>query len=369
MRYPLKGTMSATFPPIARRSWTILIVLAVLATACTGDSNASPATTSSSTTTSTTTPTSTSSTTVPPTTESSAPLASTDPWAIDVPGDDFDGVLLGFATGLTRAERAPRFRQIEADAGRPYDIGHVFHAWDLAIPTEDDLMHLEDGRLLMISWNGTDTKEIVAGDHDEWIRRQAEGVRDLDRRVLLRWLWEMDGNRRRAWVHSGPDYVAAWNHVRSIFAEVGATNAEWVWCPNEFLFAEGSDPEVWYPGDDEVDWLCADGYNWGTSVASPDWADFGDIFRDFHEWASEKDLPIIIGETGVGEAEPGAKADWIRTIPDRLETDLPEVDALVWFDIDFTDFGFDDFRVDTSPESYDAWLEISNDDRLNAVQR
>ena len=55
---------------------------------------------------------------------------------------DLDGALLGLSTGLSRAERAPRFRTLEADAGRQFDIGHVFHAWDAAIPTEDDLMHL-----------------------------------------------------------------------------------------------------------------------------------------------------------------------------------------------------------------------------------
>lgn len=354
--------------PLRRRLAATLVVVALAAAACSGsDDAAQTTTTTTSSTTSTTTTTIT--TTTDAATTPDEVVAGDDPWAIDAPGADLDGVLLGFATGLTTAERAPRYRQIEADAGRAYDIGHVFHAWDKAIPTVDDLMHLEDGRLLMISWNGTDTIEIAGGVHDDWIREQARAVADLERRVLLRWLWEMDGNRRRAWVHSGPDFVAAWNHVRTIFFEEGATNAEWVWCPNEFLFHDGGDPDIWYPGDEAVDWLCADGYNWGTSVDSPEWTDFGEMFRDFHDWAAPRGLPMMIGETGVAEAEPGAKADWIRTIPDELENELPEIDALVWFDIDWTDFGFDDFRVDTSPESYDAWIEISNDSRLNAVQR
>ena len=292
-----------------------------------------------------------------------------DPWDTMVPDADFEGALLGFSTGLSNAERAPRFRQIIEDAGRDYDIGHVFHRWDLPIPTADDLMHIEDGRLLMISWNGTDTRQIAAGDHDDWIRTQAEAVRDLDRRVLLRWLWEMDGNRRRDWVYSGPDYVAAWNHIRGIFDEVGASNAEFVWCPNEFLFWDGGDPEPWYPGDDNVDWLCADGYNWPNTTQSPEWVDFVDIFGDFYAWAAQKDLPIMIGETGVGEAEPGAKAEWIRSIPRLLESEMPEIDAVGWFDKDFTSFGHNDWRVDTSPESYDAWIEISNDPYLNPLGR
>lgn len=300
-------------------------------------------------------------------TTTSEAVTSDDPlYSVDA---DLEGALLGFSTGLSRAERAPRFRQIEADAGRHYDIGHVFHAWDMAIPTEDDLMHLDEDRLLMISWNGTDTKEIVAGQHDEWIRSQAEAVKDLERPLLLRWLWEMDGNRRRAWVHSGPDYVAAWNHVRGVFDEVGAENAQFVWCPNEFLFWEGGDPDAWYPGDDNVDWICADGYNWSNTIDSDEWVSLVDIFGDFVEWAAPRGKPIMIGETGVGEAEPGAKAAWLRDIPIVLREELPEIDAVVYFDKDFRDAGHNDWRVDTSPESYDAWLEISNDPWLNPFDR
>jgi len=278
---------------------------------------------------------------------------------------DLDGALLGVSTGLSRAERAPRFEQLEADAGRQLDIGHVFHSWDTAIPTVDDLFHLEAGRILMISWNGTDTIEIQNGQHDEWITQQATAVRDLGEPVMMRWLWEMDGRRRVEWVHSAEEFVGAWLHVRSIFDEVGATNAEFVWCPNEFLFWEGGDPDPWYPGDDHVDWICADGYNWADSVDSPEWVDFNDIFGDFIEWAEPRNKPIVIGETGSNEGEAGAKADWFRNLPSILENDLPQIDAVVYFDKDFRDFGHEDWRVDTTEESYEAWLDLSRNPYFN----
>jgi hypothetical protein len=282
---------------------------------------------------------------------------------------DLEGALLGISTGLSKAERAPRFRAVENDADRRYDIGHVFHAWDKAIPTVDDLMHLDEDRILMISWNGTDTREIASGQHDEWIRSQAAAVRDLEEPLLLRWLWEMDGNRRRTWVHSGPDYVTAWLHVRNLFDEVGADNAQFVWCPNESLFADGGDPDAWYPGDDKVDWLCADGYNWGTSIDSLEWLAMDIIFADFIEWAAPHNLPIMIGETGAAEAELGAKAAWLREIPEILRSELSDVDAIVYFDKDFTGAGHQDWRVDTSDETYAAWLEISADPWLNPFDR
>ena len=282
---------------------------------------------------------------------------------------DLDGALLGVSTGLTNAERNPRFLQLEADAGRQFDIGHVFHSWTTPIPTADDLAHIDAGRILMISWNGTDTIEIQQGAHDAWITQQAESVRDLGQPVLLRWLWEMDGNRRRAWVHSPEDFVAAWLQVRSIFDEVGATNAQFVWCPNEFLFWEGGDPDPWYPGDEHVDWLCADGYNWADSTASPEWVTADEIFGDFVDWAAPRNKPILIGETGSNEGEPGAKGQWLAELPEILERDLPEVDAVVYFDKDFREFGHNDWRVDTSESSYEGWLELAADPWLNPLDR
>lgn len=310
---------------------------------------------------------STSSTAAPTTSTDNRPDApSSDP--LDFAGRGNVGTLLGLSTGLSRAERGPRWDQLQRDANRSYDIGHVFHAWDKAIPTVDDLKHIDEDRLLMISWNGTDTKEIAAGKHDEWIEQQADAVRDLQRPVLLRWLWEMDGIRRRDWVYSGPDYVAAWNHIRAIFTERGATNALFVWCPNEFLFQDGSDPEPWYPGDDNVDWLCADGYNWADTTESDEWIGLTEIFGDFYAWAEPKGKPIMIGETGVAEAEPGAKAAWFASLAESIEADMPEIDALVYFDKDFTEFGHPDWRVDTSEQSYAAWLELSADPWFNPLQ-
>ncbi len=282
---------------------------------------------------------------------------------------DLDGALLGVSTGLTRAEREPRFASLEQAARRQFDIGHVFHAWDDAIPTNDDLMHLEDGRILMISWNGTDTIEIQDGVHDDWIRTQATSVADLEQPVMLRWLWEMDANRRRDWVHSGEDFVGAWNHIRAIFTEVGADNAQFVWCPNEFLFWDDGDPEPWYPGDENVDWLCADGYNWQDSVAHPEWISFDDIFGDFLTWAEPRGLPIVIGETGSNEAadDPEGKADWLRSLPEILENELPAIDAVVYFDKDFTFQGHPDWRLDTTEPSFAAWNEIANDPYFNPL--
>jgi hypothetical protein len=162
--------------PMTRvRFAALMLMLALALTACPQSSDdANPdASTSTEGTASTELATSSAPTSsaVPTTTTSTIPTPPV--WNAVQPGPGNSGAFLGLSTGLFRSERAPRFRSIEEASGRTYDIGHVFHAWDMAIPTSDDLMHISDNRLLMISWNGTDTIEIAAGDHDDWIRTQA----------------------------------------------------------------------------------------------------------------------------------------------------------------------------------------------------
>lgn len=63
--------------------------------------------------------------------------------------------------------------------------------------------------------------------------------------------------------HQWVAFRALWRHVHAVFEDEGATAVEWVWCPTNWAFAPRSrrDPLTWYPGDDVVDWLCADGYS------------------------------------------------------------------------------------------------------------
>jgi len=79
---------------------------------------------------------------------------------------------------------------------------------------------------------------------------------------------------------------------------VRAVNVAMVWCPN----AEDTPAAGWnhwmryYPGDDQVDWVCADVYA-GTRLAP-----LGDLLQPFLSWARTRPKPIVIGEFGVARA-------------------------------------------------------------------
>ena len=117
----------------------------------------------------------------------------------------------------------------------------------------------------MISWNGkTLNLAIGLGQYDDMIRSRAQAVKALGEKVLIRWMWEMDGREKAENTQHPALYIAAWRHIHDVFAEEGASNVQWVWCPNAtaFRIEDDRNAPAYYPGDDYVDWICADGYNW-----------------------------------------------------------------------------------------------------------
>ncbi len=146
--------------------------------------------------------------------------------------------------------------------------------------------------------------------------------------MFLEWRWEMDRPNLRAQTHSGADYVRAWDHIRAIFAAAGVRNAAWVWCPTAAGFADGR-AAAFYPGDAEVDWICADAYPEYGQQAS-----FAATVSPFLRWASHHDRPVMIGEFGVPVSYGDARrARWLRAAR-QVVLASPQIKALLYFDAD-----------------------------------
>ncbi|MEV4411562.1 beta-mannanase [Catellatospora sp. NPDC049609] len=229
--------------------------------------------------------------------------------------------------------------------GRDLTIAHSFHPWREDFPSTYDYELVHRGMLLMVSWAGTDTRSIMTGVYDEEIRRRAEAVRSFRVPFLLRYRWEMDRPNLQNVVHSPEDFVAAWKRVRRIFTEVGATNAAWVWCPHADGFIDGR-AQPYYPGDDEVDWICADVYP-GQEMYS-----FTELMAPVLEFSRQRPRPLLIGEFGVERKERGVRAAWFDDMRAILHQH-PQIKGVVYFS----------GKQDTRPK-YDTTL----DGELDAIQ-
>ena len=238
------------------------------------------------------------------------------------------GAYLGAWVGpdvFTQANEILAVQQLQGQLGRKLAIVHTYLQWQAPFPTLSDLTFLSQGSMLLISWAGTDTRQIVSGADDSWIRTRARQVKALGKPVFLEWRWEMDRPNLRSQVHSGAEYVAAWDHIRAVFAAVGVRNAAWVWCPTANGFSDGQ-AAAFYPGSNEVDWICADAYPAYGSTAS-----FASTVTAFLGWASHYDKPVMIGEFGVPVSDGAQRARWLRAAQRVVVAD-PQVKALLYFD-------------------------------------
>jgi hypothetical protein len=216
--------------------------------------------------------------------------------------------------------------RLQQDIGRRLAIVHVYHLWQDPFPSPSDLTFLRQGSTLLLSWSGTDTRAIAAGSYDSMIRQRARAIKDLGKQIFLEWRWEMDRPGLQAQIHSPADYIAAWDHIRSIFAQEHVTNVGWVWCPTANGFATGQ-AAAYYPGNHEVDWVCADAYPGYGSYRS-----FANVVAPFLSWASRHRKPVMIGEYGVPDTYGAQqRAQWLLDAVQTVRAD-PQIKALVYFD-------------------------------------
>ncbi len=184
---------------------------------------------------------------------------------------------------------------------RPLAIEHFYYRFDASPIDGREQRTIERGAIPLVSWNDTDPRTILDGSQDAYVRAAARRFAALPGRVLLRFGWEMD--RPTDTSTDAAAYVQMWRRMRTLFAEEGADRVEWIWCPTDWAFnpASGRTPQRWYPGDDAVDWLCADGY--GFYPETPTWTSFETTLGFFYRWAEGRGKPIMIGETGAIIAE------------------------------------------------------------------
>lgn len=206
----------------------------------------------------------------------------------------------------------------------------------------------------------SELEDLDSGQYDEFFRQWARAASDHGGRLLLRPGFEMNGEWF-SWSGDPARFVQVWRRVHEIFRREGATNVEWIWCPNVVSIPRTpeNDMNLYYPGDDVVDWVAVDGYNFGDHHSQwHRWTSFREIFEEVLDDFRRRypDKPIMIAETGSAPGRPGQRAAWIRGAWSWLGT-RRSVRAVIWFNYDKRREGEQNWRVDASVDSLGAFNE------------
>jgi Glycosyl hydrolase family 26 len=208
---------------------------------------------------------------------------------------------------------------------------YTWEPWNTALgPNDPGQIHLSD---------------IIAGTWDTYIKARAKEFAAVRLPIMVRWGHEFNGN----WYPWGiannnadPSlYVQAYRHVHDLVEAAGARNVQWVWAFNNGSSPDEpyNDPAAAYPGDDYVDWVGIDGYNWGFG---PSWDPAGDHWASFDEtfataYAKARAIapqrPVMLGEFASTE-DGGDKAQWLADMNAELRSGAyPDLRLLTYFDL------------------------------------
>jgi mannan endo-1,4-beta-mannosidase len=165
---------------------------------------------------------------------------------------------------------------------------------------------------------------IADGAYDIYLRSYADSVRNFGHSVVIGFGHEMNAPWYSwGYRHVQPStFVAAWQHIVTVFRAQGADNVTWLWTVNQDR-ADTKPISSWWPGGRYVTWVGIDGYYFRPSDT------FSSAFgRTVDQVRALTSKPVLLSETSVSpKAGQFAKIEDLFNGMRRYKTL-----GLVWFD-------------------------------------
>jgi hypothetical protein len=240
------------------------------------------------------------------------------------------------------------FTDFQKRVGVEANINAIFVGWNDPFPFY--ATSLLGDKTLLIFWEqySVTLDDIISGSSDKYIKQFANDAISSKSNLILAPLHEMNGNDNpwsgMAKNNTPEKVVLTWKHIHDLFPI--STDIKWGWAVNN-----DSNPNIqtnqiqnYYPGDDYVDYVGVDGFNFGNP-----WETYSEVFSSALNKLRVYKKPIYIFSMACSQGPK--KAPWITDALKRIQSD-PDISAFVWF----------------NENKEKNWLLWSDPDSLNAFQ-
>lgn len=222
-------------------------------------------------------------------------------------------------------------RANEKRLGTRFAIVRYYTPWRLPSRQMEDF--LAEGRLLVSSHKAPEAgwARVASGAEDQMISALADRYRSYGREIVF--VFHHEPHDEASDVKGGTfgtsgDFKAAWRRIHQIFVSRGAHvsaggNVLFGYSAIDFYALKttpGGPPgsgDVMYPGDDVIDVLAHDAYNW-AECKGREWQSFADNWKPLLAIAAAHDKPLIAAEFG---SAPGTRNQWFADAARFMRTD------------------------------------------------
>ena len=229
--------------------------------------------------------------------------------------------------------------EFEQDLGIDLALERRFARWDQDnsqfFPGVRDYAARDEGRVILLSikpttrYSWADYGNAVPGQqiYNE-ILEWAETLCNFEAPLFLSFHHEPSGNANQDQYGTSDDYKAAVRRFHQIVTDAGTRNIAWTHIMTGFSFdidnSDNRHADHWYPGDDVVDVVAVDPYNF-AACHSTDWLSWDEITRNFLEWVAlnTPDAPLIVAEFGTvaDENDPNRRAEWLADVTESFNSE------------------------------------------------
>lgn len=193
-------------------------------------------------------------------------------------------------------------------------------------------------------------EDILEGLYDSYLHFIADEIKLWNKPLMIRFAHEMNLSRYHwgtNFSNFGPNspeiYKKLFSYVVNFFKNKNVKNGLWVFCPNSDSIPNDNwnIPSHYYPGNEYVDILGMDGYNWDLNAdlaksKNIDWtksfATFEQIFNPLYQQLKQiaPDKPVFVFEmASVERPFSQKKIFWIQ---EAFETSKKwQINGLIWF--------------------------------------
>jgi len=166
------------------------------------------------------------------------------------------------------------------------------------------------------------------------------------------------------WAGNPNKFRKAWKHIWSIFENEGTNEyATWVFNPYVGQTIRHGTGNRYYPGDQYVDWIGFNGYNWDGQGSWSSRSSLKYLFsypsKVYHNKHSTK--PQMICETGMDNLR--YKPRWVASGLGSMKSQLPGIKGVSFWSMNWSHSRINNFdsRIDSSPEALKAYKSVVQD--------